>query len=636
MRWSQHSCFLFLQVIVVVGLLMLVQPAAAQSPAPGPADPAEVEAFLDGVMSAQMESNHIAGAVVIVVKDGELFFSKGYGYADLEQQILVDPAATMFRPGSVSKLFVWTAIMQQVEQGKLSLDADINDYLDFTIPDTYPEPITVRHLMSHTPGFEDISQGLFKLSADEMQPLGEYLKTNLPVRVYPPGEVGAYSNFGTALAGYIVERASGQPFVEYVEQHIFAPLGMEHSTFRQPLPANLAPHMSKGYNFVDGGYVEGAYEYVLPYPAGSLSAGAHDIAAFMIAHLQHGAYGASRILKDETARQMQQQLFTPDPRLSGMAHGFLESSVNGLHILSHGGDTILFHTGLYLIPEKSTGLYISTNSTGGAGAGDAVMRAFMDRYYPVETATTPAPPAGFEERITPYLGSYTLSRSNFTSFEKIMTLMTPVNATLNEEGYLVVSLAGQAKQYTEVEPGLLQERYDPSVRMVYRSTEDGQMALLPAGPHALMKAPWHGSSGLHGMLLVGGLLLFLGTLMSWLSAFLGNLRQREPRASWARLARLTAALFGLLFLLFILGLLAVFMDIDPAYGVPRVFFTTPPVLNTLLVFPLLMLIAALTMPVFALLAWKNKWWRARGRMHYTLLAVVALALVWVMAYWNFL
>src|SRR5690606_36159751 len=121
----------------------------------------------------------------------------------------------------------------------------INEYLDFTIPDTYPEPITLQLLLTHTPGFEDIGQGLFKLSADEMQPLDEYLRTHIPARVYPPGEVGAYSNIGTALAGYIVERVSGQPFDEYVEQHIFEPLGMAHSTFRQPLPAGLAPHMSK-------------------------------------------------------------------------------------------------------------------------------------------------------------------------------------------------------------------------------------------------------------------------------------------------------------------------------------------------------------------------------------------------------
>lgn len=588
-------------------------------------------------MTAQMEANHIAGAVVAVVKDGSLFFSKGYGYADLDRQVPVDPAITLFRPGSVSKLFVWTAVMQQVEQGNLALDVDVNEYLDFTIPDTYAQPITLNHLLSHTPGFEDISQDLFKLGEAEMHSLDEYLKTHLPARVYPPGELGAYSNIGTALAGYIVERVSGQSFDDYVERSIFAPLAMEHSSFRQPLPANLAPHMSRGYNFSNGGYLEGSFEYVQAYPAGSLSAPANDIAHFMIAHLQHGSYGDNRILQEETARQMHRQLFSHDPRLDGMAHGFLETTVNGRRILSHGGDTILFHSGLFLIPEVNTGLYISTNSAGGGGLSDTVIRAFMDRYYPVATTAPPSPPAGFAQRIAPYLGSYTLTRSNFTSFEKsITTLTTPINVSLNEEGYLVLSVAGDVKQFVEVEPGLLQDRYDSNNKMVYRTSEDGQPVLLPPGPFALIKAPWYSSPGLHSSLFIGGFLLFLGTLIGWLVSFFVNLRKREPQAFGGRLARVAASLFGLSFLLFILGFLAILLDIDPAFGVPRIFFTTPPLLNSLMVLPIVMLLAGATMPIFAVLAWRNRWWRVRSRVHYTLLAVVALALVWAMGYWNFL
>lgn len=620
----------------MAALLMLAQPATAQSAAAGPTDPAELEAFLDGVMAAQMESEHVAGAVVAVVKDGALYFSKGYGYADLQQQIAVDPATTLFRPGSVSKLFVWTAVMQQVEQGNLSLETDINEYLDFTIPDTYAQAITLNHLMTHTPGFEDLNQGLFKTSADEMQPLDEYLKANIPARVFAPGQVAAYSNIGSALAGYIVQRVSGQPFDEYVAQHIFVPLGMAHSTFRQPLPASLAPNLSKGYNYAGGGFLEAGFEYVLPYPAGSLSASAHDLAAFMIAHLQNGAYGENRILQEETARQMQRQLFSADPRLSGMAHGFLESVVNEQRILAHGGDTILFHTALLLVPEQNVGLFVSTNSTGGSGVSDAVARAFLDRYYAAQAAPLPPPPATFAQRIAPYLGSYALSRSNFTGIEKMMALMTPVSVTLNEEGYLVISLAGQARQYTEVEPGLLQARYDPSDRIVYGATADGQLALFPAAPHVFLKAPWHSSAALHVSLLIVGLLLFLGTLLSWLIAFVSNLRKRESQPLGRRLARLAAALFGLSFLLFFVALLSLFLDIDPAFGVPRVFISTPPLLNALALFPRLMLIAGLALPLFALLAWRNKWWRLRGRIHYTVLTAVALALLWVMTYWNFL
>lgn len=632
---QQYRLFLLLWLLVAL-LLLTVRSAAAQSPASGPTDPAELEAFLDGLMTAQMKTHHVAGAVVAVVKDGNLLFSKGYGYADLEQSVPVDPARTLFRLGSVSKLFVWTAVMQQVEQGNLELDRDINDYLDFTIPNSYPEPITLNHLLTHTPGFEDMGQDLFKLDFTEMRPLDEYLKTHIPARVFAPGTIGAYSNYGTALAGYIVARVSGLPFDEYVEQNIFTPLEMEHSTFRQPLPENLAPDMSTGYNFVSGGYLEGGFEYVQAYPAGSLSAAANDLTRFMIAHLQNGTYGANRILEEATTQQMHQQLFTHDPRIDGMAHGFFENTVNDLRIISHGGDTILFHTGLFLIPEQNVGLFISTNSTGGAAVYEDVMRAFVDHYYPVEVAAALQPPSDFIERITPYLGSYTMARSNQTTYEKVLALTTPINASLNEAGYFVFSFAGEVTQYVEVEPGLLQDRYEPANQMVYRMNEAGQIVLLPAAPFAFVKTPWYGSVGLHNLLLIGGLLLFPGTIISWWAALITTWRKHEPQPLIGRLARLVATLFGLCFVVFVVGFMGLLLDMDPAYGVPNVFFTTPPLLNILLILPILMLITALTMPIFVLLVWKNGVWQGRGRVHYTLLTIVALALVWVMVYWNFL
>ncbi|MEQ8935945.1 MAG: serine hydrolase domain-containing protein [Amphiplicatus sp.] len=205
---------------------------------------ADAEAWLDGFMPFALERGGIAGAVVVIVKDGEILTSKGYGYADLETKKPVDPAATMFRPGSISKLFTWTAIMQLVEQGKVDLDADVNAYLDFEIPEAFGGPIKVRHLMTHTAGFEEAIKGIIIEDPEAMLPLDEYVKKALPARVYPAGEVPAYSNYATTLAGYIVARVSGQSFDDYIEQHIFAPIGMTRASFRQPLPADLEPLMS--------------------------------------------------------------------------------------------------------------------------------------------------------------------------------------------------------------------------------------------------------------------------------------------------------------------------------------------------------------------------------------------------------
>ena len=222
---SRYTLQIASTMILIIGMLLsFSMPAQAQTTASGPNDPAELSAFLDGVIATSMESNHVPGAVVVVVKDGEVFFAKGYGYADLENKTPVDPATTLFRPGSVSKLFTWTAVMQLVEAGKLDLDSDVNIYLDFEIPATYAKPITLRLIMTHMAGFEDKGDGLFKLDEEEVSSLETYIKTNLPARVFSPGQYGAYSNYATALSGYIVERVSGMPFESYISKNILEPL----------------------------------------------------------------------------------------------------------------------------------------------------------------------------------------------------------------------------------------------------------------------------------------------------------------------------------------------------------------------------------------------------------------------------
>ena len=162
-----------------------------QPSSPAPAlTAADAEAFLDGVMPMQLAREDIAGAVVLVVKDGKVLLAKGYGYSDVKKRTPVSPDGTLFRTGSVSKLFTWTAVMQLVEQGKIDLNRDVNDYLDFKIPTKFGKPITVKDLMTHTPGFEETAEDLFLAKASDLKPMDEYLKAHLPERVYPPGFTG--------------------------------------------------------------------------------------------------------------------------------------------------------------------------------------------------------------------------------------------------------------------------------------------------------------------------------------------------------------------------------------------------------------------------------------------------------------
>src|SRR5918997_750745 len=206
---------------------------------------ADVNAWLDGLMPYSLARGDIPGAVVVVVKDGQVLTQRGYGFANVAKRQKVDPRTTLFRPGSISKLFTWTAVMQQVEQGKLNLDADVNQYLDFKIPPYQGRPVTLRQIMTHTAGFEEQVKDLITTEQDAAVPYDKLLKRWVPDRVYAPGTTPAYSNYATSLAGYIVARVSGQPFDQYLERNIFAPLGMSRSTMRQPLPAHLKPLMAE-------------------------------------------------------------------------------------------------------------------------------------------------------------------------------------------------------------------------------------------------------------------------------------------------------------------------------------------------------------------------------------------------------
>jgi len=608
----------------------------------GPIDPQDLEALLDSLLEAQMAEKHVPGAMVVVVENGNLLLAKGYGYADLERQVPVNSERTLFRMASVAKLFTWTAVMQLLEKGQLSLDTDVNEYLDFAVPATFPEPITLRHLMSHTPGFEDENTHIFKLQAEQMNPLDGYLKTYLPARVFPPGEVLAYSNYGASLAGYIVERVSGLPFSEYVEQNIFAPLGMARSTLRQPLPENLAPDMATGYNYTNGQYVAGGFVYNQAYPSGSLTAPAIDMARFMIAHLQNGELDGQRILQEDTALQMHSQLYTADPRLNGgMAHGFFESTVNGQRILWHGGNLITFGSGLYLIPEQNVGLFISTNSTGGAAVIRTIIDAFLDRYYPVPGPPDPQSAAGFAERIAPYLGEYTAARGNFTSFGKMKDLPMSAHASLDSDGILMFF----GSRFAEVEPGLLQEIDDPDIRIVYQIGPDRRLYLtgvagVISDPFSHFRTPWYGARNLHLLLFLSSTLLFLGALVAWPIGFFTGRRKGSPAFQSAslpaRLARWAAALFGLLWLASLLGIASIFADIIPAFGYPRLYFEIPPMLNIVLALSFVQGGLALAILVFAVLAWVRCYWTLGGRIFYSLLALFALLLTWSLTYWNLL
>ena len=421
---------------------------------------ADLSAFLDGIIPQQIEKADIAGAVVTVVKDGNVLFEKGYGYSDAEKKIPVSPQDTLFRPGSISKTFTWTAVMQQVEQGKLNLDADVNQYLDYKIPPTFGKPTTLRDIMTHRSGLEETIKDLFVGEEKDLTPMSKYLPSHLPKQIFAPGTIPAYSNYATTVAAYAVQRVSGQDFYDYVDEHFFKPVNMTRATFRQPLPESLKPFMSNGYDLGSGKPKH--FEWVEVAPAGSLSASAESMAHWMIMHLQNGRYGDAQILKPETAIQMHARQEGWPAGMNAMALGFYEQNLNGHRVISHGGDTELFHSDLFLILDSNVGLFVSYNSAGRPEHGDArgdLYIKFMDRYFPAPAAKETVLSTAKEDAQS-VAGPYKISRRFETNILALTTVLGQAKIVADSKDNTIYldglfkKENGQPRHFQEIAPML--------------------------------------------------------------------------------------------------------------------------------------------------------------------------------------
>jgi CubicO group peptidase (beta-lactamase class C family) len=627
----------------------------------GPTDGRELEAFLDGFFAQQLESSKIPGATVSVVKDGEVLFAKGYGEADVEAEEPVVAGETLFRIASTSKLFTSTAVMQLVEEGKLDLDEDVNAYLDdVEIPDTYPgRPVTLRHLLTHTAGFEESFTGSGARNAADVEPLGEYL-SEPPGRVRPPGEVTSYSNYGMSLAGHVVEEASGMSFARYVEKNVTGPLGMDSTTAAQPPAPALREELATGYEIEGGEPAAGPFEYIDEAPAGSVSTTATDMARFMIAHLQDGRYGDARILDEATAREMHARQFSNGPRLDGMALGFYEQTMNGERVIEHGGNLLRFHALAALLPEEDIGIFVAYNSygEGGDSAEYELLGAFLDRYYP--EAAPPAPEPGVEgasgdaELVA---GSYRSTRGNLTGFEKVFSLASPTSVTANEDGSITTSGVLTREDFTGAEQRWVQD--GPMVfraeggdeRLAFRQDGEGRVTYMSgdADPtSAFEKLPFYGSAKLHLGLLAGGLAVFGLTALAWpAGAMISWWYERRYRklygepgmpgakpgqdARGSRLARLLAWGLCVLALLFVGGMALVLSN-----ATETLFLGDSPLLMATLALPFPVAALAVGVVVYAAISWKRRYWGLIGRLHYSLVALAALPFVALLGYYNLL
>jgi CubicO group peptidase (beta-lactamase class C family) len=589
-----------------------------------------LESFVDPIIETQMEEWNLPGVAFVAVQDGKIILSKGYGVTEHGTDTPIDPERTIFDLGSVGKLFTATAVMQQVEVGTINLDTDVNEYLSAVeIPDTYDEPITLRHILTHTPGFDErMFLGMIAPGPDEIQPLDENINEHMPPRIRPPGEVNQYSNTGINIAGHIVEEVSGEEFASYIENHIFQPLGMDRSTY--DYPEDLRIDMAIGHESMPGPATPMEVWHLNDRPSGGLRSTATDIAQFMIAHLNEG--GA--ILAPETVAEMHQTHFRAHEGISGSALGFIEHNASGRRGIHHGGQWIGFSSLLYLLPEEETGFFVTTNHGDGIYSQFKLIEALLDEYFPTELNDV-TPNGAVTGDIS---GTYRWNRVDHHTFLQLMSVATAHTLSVddNEDGTISTRMSPQLLPDTtwiEIEPGLFQEQGGTN-RLGFKFDGDNEASSVSLAWPLLMtmdRISWYQSANFHLGLLAFFLISLLTTAGWPVLRVVRRVRGRsiEYSTNHAR-ARLIAGLTAGLIFAFLIGTLL--LVATNTVG----FFQIPTIFKALLWLPILAAILTIPLVFFVARLWIANEGDGPRRLHLTLVAIAMIGLVPYLWYWGVL
>jgi CubicO group peptidase (beta-lactamase class C family) len=646
------TCLIFLLPLLVHAQVPVVpvgppspsQRADGKTGVPGQhaLEAADLESFFDGIVPLQLERSDVAGASVMVMQNGQVLLRKGYGYSDLKNKKPVDPAASVFRLASISKLFTWVSVMQLVEQGRLDLDTDVNRYLDFQIRPAFSRPVTLRNLMTHTGGFEEVIRNIIVTDPKQAATLRDYLIGNQPQRLFPPGSIPAYSNYGVGIAGYIVQRVSGQPFEQYVEQHIFTPLKMEHSTFYQPPPTLLRKLPSEGYP-TDTEKTPIGFEIFNPVSAGGVSSTAGDMGRFGQALLNGGELDGNRILKPETLQAMWTPQFRANEQMPPLCMGFYETWRNGLHWIGHEGDLVAFHSLFMVEPQNKLVLFISYNSTGSEDKSrPEIIDMFTDRYFPghAKQSFVALP----RNELTPIEGIYRSTRREDSTRLKLFSLFQQRIARVDKMGVLHLSnvrdLRDHPIKWKPIGKDLWQEVDGQQRAFAIRDATNRVVRLAYDLPGVQsQRVPWCEHKRPVLTALAGALLVLLAVLLSPVvrqarRTFLGHrlMPSPQPGTQWLPVTTQVAALvWVILFATLCTALIALGGDdtMPPTSAWDKYFV----LMNFVTVF-------ALGLSLFVVFSAVRTWGRSKlrriTRVKFAVVAIACVYLSWFSLHWHLL
>ncbi|WP_017606457.1 serine hydrolase domain-containing protein [Nocardiopsis alkaliphila] len=408
--------------------------------------PEAAREFIDTRVPALLADHGAPGILVTVVADGEMVASGSHGVADLADGTPLDEQVHGFPTASVAKSFTAVAVLQLAEQGLLDLHEDVNTYLseEYRLPDTHPEePVTLHHLLTHTPGLDERTSFEDPDDPDGQRDLEEFLRQVTPERIFAPGEYSAYSNYGTGLAGFVVQEVSGVPFEDYVVQNVFEPLGMADSEFGQ-LHELGEHHTLVTAHTADGSAI--VQDHIPLVPAGGAVTTTADMGRFMLALLNGGEVEGTRVLSEESVELMLGRRFEHHPDATAMGYGTYEWRTGPSRAVGHGGDLNGLHTGYLLLPEQDTGIFVAVNGDDTdpeAGASPlhdlrfSVLHDFAEEFAPTDPITAEADPGA---DLGLYAGSYITTRRPAEGALRLLTLFD--NITVRDAGDGTLRLSG--------------------------------------------------------------------------------------------------------------------------------------------------------------------------------------------------
>jgi len=610
----------------VAGSCLLAAGATTATPADSQEE--TIESRVEQLVRESLEEHDIPGATVAVVRDGSVTLAEGYGVVERGTERAVE-ATTPFRAGSVSKPVVGTAVARLVARGDLDLETAVSAYVDDDLR-SWEESVTVGQLLTHTAGFETTNLGMWYPTPADTDPLSAHLDESMPAQVRSPGERGSYSNHGVALAGQALASVTGRAFPEAMETLLLDPAGMDRSSFDQPLPDGIRDAHAAGH---DSTLTDAQVAGLGMAPAGALSTTAEDMARFIRLHLSGGRLDGTQLLPEAAIDTSQQQQFTHQEQLAGMALGFVEQSHGDVRVLRHSGGTPGFLSELLVVPDHEFGLFLSFNSTDASDPVEEIPETVLDAVLPGPSPDVPEP-TGEPTRAGELTGTYRILRTAETTHDAFLfTLLNTVSieVSVDDGALLLDELDGR---WVEREP-LVFQNPETGERLAFE--HDGGETFLYVGgtPSAFRRIEWYERADLQGVVAALALVGLMTGLFRWAPAREAELSWRAWLASTPRhpkrLARLVA--FG--------GSLAVlgFFGITAAYFVssPRAFLVDPSSLyGVAFLLPALGAVAAVPAVVVAGLSWRERYWSIRRRLHFSLVAAALLGTTLFLWHWNLL